>query len=235
MNNVQPRLDCLPPAQRALWPQLSAIGADFVLYGGTALALQVGGRISVDFDFFTSDPFDPEKLTARYPFLRGAPLLQRADATATYSVPIGGDDVKISFFGTLDFGRVSTPVCFADNGVYAAGLSDLAAQKVKVVQARAEAKDYLDVATLLREGITLETALGAAAALYPGFNPAISLKALAYFEDVPRVPPEVRADLTTAVVRVGAISKIPKKDASLLPKCEPKANHAMPPLGNEFQ
>lgn len=49
MTSVIPRLDTLPPAQRGLWPQLSAMGTDFVLYGGTALALQVGGRESVDF------------------------------------------------------------------------------------------------------------------------------------------------------------------------------------------
>ena len=75
---------------------------------------------------------------------------------------------------------------------------------------------------MLREDITLETELGAAAALYPGFNSAISLKALTYFKDVPRVPPEVRAALIAAVVRVGAIPEVPRKDASLLPKHEPK-------------
>lgn len=38
MSTIEPRLGCLPPSQRKLWPQLSLIGSEFVLYGGTALA-----------------------------------------------------------------------------------------------------------------------------------------------------------------------------------------------------
>jgi hypothetical protein len=124
---LQPRLDCLPSSEQMLWPQLAEVSNDFVLYGGTALSLQVGGQISVDFDFFTPAPLDAEELPRRYSFLRGAPLLQRAAATATYSVPIGSDSVKVSFFGSRDFGRVGEPIPFADNGIFAAALLDLAA------------------------------------------------------------------------------------------------------------
>src|SRR6185295_15501668 len=47
------RLDILPAAQREIWPNLSpAPGLSFVLYGGTAIALFLGHRQSVDFDFF---------------------------------------------------------------------------------------------------------------------------------------------------------------------------------------
>ena len=37
---------------RALWPDLAEVPHSFVLYGGTALALRLGHRISEDFDFF---------------------------------------------------------------------------------------------------------------------------------------------------------------------------------------
>src|SRR5215475_12554990 len=54
-----PRLDILPDAQRELWPQLSAAPRlSFVLYGGTAVALHLGHRTSVDFDFVRSAPLD---------------------------------------------------------------------------------------------------------------------------------------------------------------------------------
>jgi hypothetical protein len=46
-------LDILPASQRQLWPELDAVPADFVLYGGTGLALQLGHRVSEDFDFFS--------------------------------------------------------------------------------------------------------------------------------------------------------------------------------------
>jgi Nucleotidyl transferase AbiEii toxin, Type IV TA system len=53
----EPRLDILPDSQRRLWPELDAIPSDFVLYGGTGLALQLGHRVSEDFDFFSSSSF----------------------------------------------------------------------------------------------------------------------------------------------------------------------------------
>ena len=52
----EPRIDILPPAQKEIWSQLApAPGLSFVLYGGTAVALQLGHRTSIDFDFFKSD------------------------------------------------------------------------------------------------------------------------------------------------------------------------------------
>jgi hypothetical protein len=95
----------------------------------------------------------------------------------------------VSFFGGLTIGRVKEPDRCEDNGVAVAWLLDLAAQKMRVILVRAESKDYLDVYALLKAGITLPDALGAARALYPEFNPALSLKALAYYgEPLRRAP-----------------------------------------------
>lgn len=217
MKTIIPRLETLPQSQRNLWPLLSSIGPDFVLYGGTALSLQLGGRQSVDFDFFTPNPLDPETLSNRFTFLRGASLIQRAHSTATFSVNCP-DPVKISFFGALDFGRVDEPKHFSDNGLATAGLLDLAAQKVKVVQQRAEQKDYIDICTLLRNSVTLEQALGAAQSLYPKFNPMISLKALTFFDDgdLRTLPETNRKQLCTAVSKVRDIPQISKTSDSLL-------------------
>ena len=57
--------------------------------------------------------------------------------------------------------------------------------KASVVQMRAEAKDYIDIDVLLTDGgIDLPTALASARAIYGvSFNPHITLKALAWFED----------------------------------------------------
>jgi len=46
-----PKLEALPDAQRALWPELAQVPRHFVLYGGTAVALHCGHRASVDFVF----------------------------------------------------------------------------------------------------------------------------------------------------------------------------------------
>ena len=44
-----PKLDILPESQRRLWLELDTVPADFVLYGGTGLAPQLGRRVSEDF------------------------------------------------------------------------------------------------------------------------------------------------------------------------------------------
>lgn len=72
--SFDPRLDILPEAQRALWPELDSVPSSFVLYGGTALALQLGHRVSEDFDFFSSAGFDAEWLQA---FFGGLDTLNR--------------------------------------------------------------------------------------------------------------------------------------------------------------
>ena len=53
MARFKPHLEILPPAQQRLWPELRpAAELGFALYGGTAIALRLGHRTSVDFDFF---------------------------------------------------------------------------------------------------------------------------------------------------------------------------------------
>jgi hypothetical protein len=64
----EPRLDILPESQRRLRPELDAVPSEFVLCGGTGLAVQLGHRVSEVFDFFSSVGFDPESLRSRLPF-----------------------------------------------------------------------------------------------------------------------------------------------------------------------
>ena len=200
-----PRLDILPPAQRRLWDELVAVPAEFVLYGGTALALHLGHRQSVDFDFFGTRPLDPELLIPAVPFLAGATVTQRAPNTLSCTVERGGV-IQLSFFGLPDLPRLLPPLLAPDNGLQVASLLDLAGTKASVVQVRAEAKDYLDIDALLTDGrIDLPTALAAAQAIYgTAFNPQSTLKALSYFEDgnLRRLPRPVRDRLARAAREV---------------------------------
>ncbi len=73
MSPFAPKLVALPATQQALWPSLSQVPTGFVLYGGTALALRLGHRQSVDFDLFTSGRFSPTDLRAAIPFVMEGP------------------------------------------------------------------------------------------------------------------------------------------------------------------
>ena len=57
-----PNLSMLPPPQLRLWLELDSTPDHFTLYGGTAFALRLGHRVSVDFDFFSSQSEDVPKL-----------------------------------------------------------------------------------------------------------------------------------------------------------------------------
>lgn len=91
MTRLRPRFEVLPAAQRALWPDLAAVPSGFVLYGGTALALRLGHRASVDFDFFAHDPLDHHALERALPWLRSADALQEEANTRTVLVRAGGE------------------------------------------------------------------------------------------------------------------------------------------------
>jgi Nucleotidyl transferase AbiEii toxin, Type IV TA system len=197
-----PNLGTLPAAQLALWPELAATPESFTLYGGTALALRLGHRPSVDFDFFSPASFDPERLADAIPYLRDAERIQIAPDTLTCRVSRGGP-VLLSFFGGLDLGQVAPADQTSDTRLSVASLLDLAGTKAAVIQKRAEVKDYLDIHAILRQGVELATIMAAGSVVYGRrFNPLITLKALSFFDDVPALPKEVRAELVHAVEAV---------------------------------
>jgi hypothetical protein len=209
----------LPVAQRALWPKLKEVPRHFVLYGGTALALRLGHRTSVDFDFFSSEPIAPAQLRGGLSFLANAEALQIAPNTLTVSVPCP-EPAKISFFGGLTLGRVREPEWSEDGVMQIASLLDVAACKMAVVQERPEAKDYLDVHAILKSGVTLPEMLGAAQAVYgEQFNAMITLKALGYFEDgnLAALSEEVKRALRQAVAAVKEIPSFSRLAGGLTP------------------
>jgi hypothetical protein len=199
---LSPRLDILPPAQRDLWPELRVVPEHFTLYGGTGLALRIGHRSSVDFDFFSNERFDPDVLAGQIAFLRDAERVQVEANTLCCRVEHGGP-VLVSFFGNLGLGQVAPRDRVEGMAVHVASLLDLAGAKAAVVQKRAETKDYLDIDALIRAGIGLPTLLAAGGVVYgQSFNPLITLKALSYFEDVPTLPVAVQERLAAAVLAV---------------------------------
>ncbi len=82
---------------------------EFVLYGGTALALRLGHRQSEDFDFFSTQPFDPARLQERIAYLQGVEVSQRLENTLTCLLDRRGE-IHVSFFGDGDLQTVPTDI-----------------------------------------------------------------------------------------------------------------------------
>jgi Nucleotidyl transferase AbiEii toxin, Type IV TA system len=186
----EPRIEILPPAQREIWPQLApAPDLSFVLYGGTAVALHLGHRVSIDFDFFKAEPLDKARIETSFQFVRNARIIQEDENTLVMDVSMPSGSVKVSFFGGLALGRINDPLRTRDVVLLVASLEDLLATKLKAILDRAEAKDYRDISAMLSAGVSLEKALGVFAANYRR-DPALPLKALGFFKDgdLPSLP-----------------------------------------------
>jgi hypothetical protein len=207
MNKLLPELhlEILPTPQRRLWDELVDVPDSFVLYGGTAIALHLGHRESIDFDFFGSEAFDPDDLYESIPFLEGSKIIQKTERTLTCIVDRSGS-VQVSFFGMPKIKQIENPVIATDNGLKISRLIDLAGMKASVVQKRAEAKDYIDIDALIQLGaVNLPLALAAGQYIYGrSFNPDITLKALSFYEDgnLHTLSHEVRGRLAMAVKAV---------------------------------
>jgi hypothetical protein len=180
---LDPKLSILPAAQRELWSHLApAVRLGLVLYGGTAIALHLGHRESLDFDFFRSEALDKDGLRAAFGFVEEATILQDQPDTLVVLVEMPSGTVKVSFFGGISFGRASDPLETRDGTLLVASLDDLMATKLKALLDRAEVKDYQDIAKMISAGVSLPLGLSAFRQMFKG-EPAQVLRAIGYFED----------------------------------------------------
>jgi hypothetical protein len=197
----------LGPSQQEIWPLLNQIPENYILYGGTAVALRLGHRKSIDFDFFTSETFLPDDLLREINFLKNCVKIQEKPNCLTVLVSLTDSEspVKISFFGDLNLGQINAPD-LAENDIYIASLKDLFGMKCATISQRAEKKDYLDIhAVLTHTNFDLHDGLAAAQAIYGNhYNPVITLKSLAYFEEgnVTELSGMIREDLVKAIKNV---------------------------------
>jgi hypothetical protein len=116
---------------------------EFYLAGGTALALELGHRISIDLDFFSANKFSTQEIADRLK-TKGHLEITSMDKDA-----LNGslDGVKISFFKYPY--KLLFPTKKYDN-VAVADERDIAAMKILAISDRGSKKDFVDLFTLLK-------------------------------------------------------------------------------------
>lgn len=150
---------------------------DFVLVGGTGLALQIGHRLSIDLDLFTEQPFDTDQLEAHL-----------ANNFAFYTDYLSNntlkgfiENVKVDFL-THAYSLVKPLV--QPDGLRLASIEDIGAMKLNAIaHSGNRQKDFYDMYFIL-EHLSLDDLLVAYNMKYPRSNPLIPIKALTWFEDV---------------------------------------------------
>jgi len=186
------------PATFKLIQQLQALPElrEFYLVGGTALALQLGHRNSIDIDLFTKNDFTPESLLK---FLEPAFSIQPSFATKNTLLSII-NSIKVDFICHA-YPLVLPPI--TEEGITFLSLQDIAAMKLNAISNSGKRlKDFIDVYFLL-EHFSLKEMIEFYTIKYPRFNPLIALKAINYFEDIdPAIdPPKLRAKLPLSEIK----------------------------------
>jgi len=138
-------LSILPEVQLRLFETLSGQSfiKDFYLAGGTCLALQIGHRQSIDFDFFIPADFDTALIVNT---LSQIGVYER-DNEEKNTVNGSLNGVRISFFG-YRYGIIDEFINF--NNIRIAGLKDIAAMKLEAIAGRGSKKDFIDMFFLLQ-------------------------------------------------------------------------------------
>ena len=149
----------------------------FALAGGTALALQLGHRISIDLDFFSYHSFNANELTKRISsdFRLDKEFIEIEENTLNCII----NNIRVQFL-THNYQRVRPDL--NDGMIRLYSLSDSAAMKLNAVTNRGAKKDFFDIAALL-EVFSLKDMLNFYTKKYNVVNYQHVLKSLSYFED----------------------------------------------------
>jgi hypothetical protein len=174
--------EALGRAQRSLLTRLASLaqGHGFYLAGGTGLALQLGHRRSVDFDWFRERPIDdPLRLASE---LSSPGLRLEVDRVEKGTLHARARGVRVSF---LEYAYPLLQPLREVAGLRLASLEDIAAMKLAAVAQRGSKKDFVDVFSLGRR-LGLTDMLGFYRAKYGLKDVGHVLVALAYFDDADR-------------------------------------------------
>jgi predicted nucleotidyltransferase component of viral defense system len=177
MRGVPGHFEILGRAQARLLPRLAYLKKrKCYLAGGTALALQLGHRESVDFDFYSPRHFDAERVLVQ---LRDAAKRVELVQMDTDTLILKCDGVMVSLF-YYPYPLLESLLDLGD--VLVASVEDIAAMKLIAIIQRGRHRDFIDLHRML-ESLSLESMLKLAQHKYREFNPYLAFQALVYFED----------------------------------------------------
>ena len=175
---MHPEVLTKPAAQ--LFPSLAHFSG-FYLAGGTALALQIGHRVSVDFDLFADTDISPrllERVRREFQQSSISPLVN--DPT---ELTVLANGVKVTFL------KYPFPVqdAFAEyNRVQMLSVREIAATKAYTIGRRGSYKDYVDLYFIVAEcGIFLRDIIQLADKKFGAdFNSRLFLEQLVFLDDI---------------------------------------------------
>ena len=150
------------------------------LVGGTALALQLGHRQSIDLDFFGKMDASLEEIAIELSDFANTKPLSSSKAMRFLIV----DGVKVDIVN-YPYYWIDNPVI--EDGITLAGIKDISAMKLSAITNRGTKKDFIDLYFLLKE-FSFSELIDLYLKKFAGAQLFTVLKSLTYFEDAETDP-----------------------------------------------
>jgi len=172
--------EILTENQKLLLPLIKLFSKEYYLVGGTAIALYIGHRRSIDFDLFTDKNIKRKRIKAiieenKYP-------TKDIIFEAFDQMHLIINSVKLTFFNFPY--KIDTNINF-EGIISMPSLLDLAAMKAYALGGRAKWKDYVDLYFILKDYYNLKEISTRAKEIFQDFfNPKLFREQLSYFDDV---------------------------------------------------
>ena len=171
--------EILNSQQIALLPLMSQFKREYYLVGGTAIALYIGHRRSIDFDLFKISAINHKKNLDR---IIDSGFGQTVTRRVTEQMNLVVNGVKVTFF---QYPFSVKPAMSFENCFRLPSLLDLAAMKAYALGRRSKWKDYVDLYFLIRNHFTIDQIAARASEVFGDlFSSKMFRIQLSYFDDV---------------------------------------------------
>lgn len=173
--------DVLTDESRKLFPKLSVFKGDFYLAGGTALALQIGHRVSVDLDLFSQHPIKKTLLARVEEIYKETQMEILINNSRELTLLI--QEVKHTF---LHYPFPTILPFTEDKTINLLSSKEILATKAYTIGRRGVFKDYIDLFSGLVSGASsLQEIVNLAREKYrDAFNDRLFLEQLVYLDDI---------------------------------------------------
>ncbi len=176
--------DILDKKRIEILPLLKKFKKEFYLAGGTSLALQIGHRDSIDFDFFKYEDIQIDELFnsikevfCDYKILK----IQEEENTLTVLID---ENIKLSFFS---YRYELLKDLINEKFLTLASIEDIACMKLSAIISRATNKDYIDLYYIFKD-YDFKKILTLCKKKFPEIDTNLILKSLVYVDDVEHEP-----------------------------------------------
>jgi hypothetical protein len=170
-------LDCLMSALE---------NTDFYMAGGTSLALQIGHRLSIDFDWFTQRINDPERV---FSIIKSHGVHFQIIDISFETIYIDIKGVQVSFIG-YDYPSLIPHSIFTYEGkkLKLASIDDIACMKLSAIASRGSRKDFIDLWFIIQQYRSLNEYIQLYTKKFQNRDISHIIRSLVYFEDAESEP-----------------------------------------------